>query len=415
MILLPASLFAVAVAALPEPLRPALALAAAERIAAASVAAVELAAAALPTLEPRPPPAVAWLLAASLVALTALAVRGTARRVLLCLTSNALLALAPAAATPSPPPRLVALEVGQGDALLVQGRRGAVLVDAGPATPGGVDLGRRVVVPALAALGVRRLDLLVVTHADLDHRGGAPSVLERVPVAALWLPYGARADPGFADLLEVAAARGVDVSERGAQAPPLHAGDLRVEPLWPPAAADHGSRNARSLVVRISAGAHRVLLPGDLDAGAEAALVASGADLAADVLALGHHGSRTSSTQAFLAAVAPTLALVSAPCHGRFGMPHPEVLARARAAAASVWWTGRDGALVVGLSEPLHAWGWAGSARRRAGCRFPRLWLRKGQGGMLRACSRLACAGPWSPPASRRSRSHGPAARRRAT
>jgi competence protein ComEC len=309
----------------------------------------------------------------------------------------------------------VALDVGQGDALLVQGRRGAVLVDAGPATPGGVDLGRRVVVPALAALGVRRLDLLVLTHADLDHRGGAPSLLERVPVAALWLPYGARSDPAFADLLEAAAARGVEVSERGAQAPPLRAGDLRVEPLWPPAAAGHGSRNQRSLVVRITAGAHRVLLPGDLEAESETALLASGADLRADVLALPHHGSRTSSTQPFLAAVAPVLALVSAPCHGRFGMPHPEVLARARAASASLWWTGRDGALVVGLAEPLHAWGWAASAQRRARCRSEGLWLGRGRGGMLRACPRSARAGPWSPPASRRSDSRSPPARRRAT
>jgi len=431
-VLLPASLFAVGVAALPEP--PLFALAAAERIAAASLAMVELAAATFPTLAPRPPPDVPWLAAAGLVALAALVARGTARRVVLCLASSALLAVAPPARVPAPLPRLVALDVGQGDALLVQGRRGAVLVDAGTATPGGVDLGRRVVGPALAALGVRHLDLLVVTHADLDHRGGAPSVLESVPVAALWLPYGARADPSFGSLLAVAAAHGVEVSERGAQAPPLRAGDLLVEPLWPPAEARHGSRNHRSLAVRITAGAHRVLLPGDLEAEAERALVASQADLRADVLALPHHGSRSSSTQPFLAAVAPAVALVSAPCHGRFGMPHPEVLARAQAAAASVWWTGRDGALIVGLGEPLHVWGWAASARGGARCRRKRAharaqrggaerssskparrWLWKGQGGMLRACSRSACARPGSPPASRGSDSRWPAARRRAT
>jgi len=414
-VVLPASLFAVGVAALPEALRPGFALAAAERIAAGSLAAVELAAAWLPTQGPRPPPDTPWLVAASLVALAALRARGAASRVLLCLASSALLALAPPARVPSPPPRLVALDVGQGDALLIQGRRGAVLVDAGRATPDGVDLGRRVVIPALAALGVRRLDLLVVTHADLDHRGGAPAVLEQVPVAALWLPYGSRADPGFGPLLAVAAAHGVEVSERGALAPPLRAGDLLVEPLWPLAGARHGSRNQRSLAVRITVGARRVLLPGDLEAEAETALIASQADLRADVLALPHHGSRSSSTQGFLAAVAPAVALVSAPCHGRFGMPHPEVLARAQRAAASVWWTGRDGALVVGLGEPLHVWGWAASARGGARCRCARRWLRKGQGGMLRACSCSACAGPSSPPASLFWGSRWPAAHRRAT
>jgi competence protein ComEC len=285
---------------------------------------------------------------------------------------------------------LVALDVGQGDALLVQGRLGAVLVDAGPATPDGVDLGSRVVVPALAALGVARLDLLVVTHADLDHRGGVPAVLARVPVGALWLPYGAREDPGFAAVLAAAAARGVTVREQGAQGPPLQAGDLRVEPLWPPASARGGSRNDRSLAVRVSVGARHVLLPGDLEAPAEAALVASGVDLRADVLALAHHGSRTSSSPALLAAVAPDLALVSAPCFGRFGMPHPEVRARARALGSPVWWTGRDGALVVGLGERLHVWGWAGAAGPR--CRRLRRWFHARRGGMLRACSRPVCA-----------------------
>ncbi len=414
-VVLPASLLAVAVVALPEAVRPNFALAAAERIAAGSLAAVEWAAAWLPTIGPRPPPGVAWLVAASLVAIAALRARSGLRRVLLCLASSALLAFAPPTTESAPLPRLVALDVGQGDALLIQGRRGAVLVDAAKATPGGVDLGRRVVVPALAALGVRRLDLLVVTHADLDHRGGAPAVLEQVSVAALWLPYGARAEPGFGPLLAAAAARGIRVSERGALAPPLRVGDLLVEPLWPPAGAKHGSRNDRSLAVRITVGGRRVLLPGDLEADAETRLIASQVDLRADVLALPHHGSRSSSTQRFLAAVAPSIALVSAPCHGRFGMPHPEVLARADSAAASVWWTGRDGALVVGLGEPLHVWGWAASARSGARCRRARRWLPKGQDGMLRACSHSARAGPWPPPASLSWGSRWPAARRRAT
>jgi competence protein ComEC len=361
-VLLPASLLSVAAAALPEELHSGLPLAAAERIAAGSLAAVEWAAAWLPTLGPRPPPVAVWLAAASLLAIAALCARAALYRVLLCLASSALLALAPPATLPVPLPRLVALDVGQGDAFLIQGRSGAVLVDAARATPGGVDLGRRVVVPALAALGVDRLDLLVVTHADLDHRGGAPAVLEQVPVAALWLPHGGRSDPGFSSLLAVAAARGTAVSERGLHSPPLRAGDLLVEPLWPPAGARHGSRNDRSLAVRITVGARRVLLPGDLEAEAETLLIASQGDLRADVLALSHHGSRSSSTQGFLAAVGASVALVSAPCHGRFGMPHPEVLARADSAAASVWWTGRDGALVVGLGEPLHVWGWASSA-----------------------------------------------------
>jgi len=90
------------------------------------------------------------------------------------------------------------LDVGQGDAIVVQGRSGALLVDGGTALPDGTDLGRSVVAPALAALGVARLDVVAASHADLDHRGGLAGVLEAVRVARLWLPAGGLAEPGFA-------------------------------------------------------------------------------------------------------------------------------------------------------------------------------------------------------------------------
>jgi competence protein ComEC len=101
-----------------------------------------------------------------------------------------------------------------------------------------------------------------------------------------------------------------------------------------------------------------VLLPGDLEAEAERALRASGRPLRADVLKLGHHGSRTSSTAAWLAAVDGAVAVASAPRSGRFGMPHPEVIARAGAAGYALWWTGRDGAVLVGFAPRLHVRGW---------------------------------------------------------
>jgi len=262
------------------------------------------------------------------------------------------------------------LDVGQGDAIVVQGERGALLVDGGTALAGGVDLGRSVVLPALAALGVRRLDLVAASHADLDHRGGLVSVLEAVPAERLWLPAGGLADPGFAGLVALAQRRGVVVEERGAGDPPLQAGDLAIEPLWPPhpAAGRAGlGDNDRSLVLRVEVAGEgtRVLLTGDLEARGEGALLATGGELAAEVLKLGHHGSRTSSSAPFLRAVGPSLALVSAPCLGRFAMPHPEVRARAAAAGASLWWTGRDGALLASMARPLAARGLA-PARPRA-------------------------------------------------
>jgi competence protein ComEC len=299
-----------------------------------------------------------------LVALAAASLRAkhTCSRVALAIAvSGVLLFAAPRPVEPEPA-RVVALDVGQGDALIVQDHAAAILIDAGPALRSGVDLGARVVVPALAALGIRRLDLVVATHADLDHRGGLPAVLRSIPVGELWLPYGAREEAGFRDSLELAKRYGVRVSSRGAGSATGEFGGMRVTPLWPPADATRGSRNDASLVVRVDVAGRRLLFPGDIEAGAEAALVASGAELRADVLALPHHGSRTSSSAIFLAAVAADVALASAPCGGRYAMPHPEVVARVRAHGLPLWWTGRDGALLVGLAGPLHVAGYADPA-----------------------------------------------------
>ena len=239
------------------------------------------------------------------------------------------------------------LDVGQGDATLIQGRSAAVLIDAGSAVPGRFDRGRSQVVPALRAAGVRRLDLLLATHADLDHRGGIPAVLEALPVDELWVPFGAAEDEGFAALFAAARSHGVRVVERGQGSAPTRLGDLIIAPLWPPADASRASRNDRSLVVRAVFGGVAILLAGDLERAGERGLLASGANVRADVLELPHHGSRTSSTSEFLDAVGATVAIVSAPCFGRFGMPHEEVVQRAARAGLTLWWTGRDGAVWI--------------------------------------------------------------------
>ena len=118
--------------------------------------------------------------------------RATSAKVMLATGGVALLAHYPAPPIAPPPPRLVTLDVGQGAAVVVQGRGAAILFDGGTAFSGGVDLGRSAVAPALAALGVTRLDLVIASHSDLDHRGGLPAVVERVPTTRLWLPAGGR-------------------------------------------------------------------------------------------------------------------------------------------------------------------------------------------------------------------------------
>jgi len=237
----------------------------------------------------------------------------------------------------------------------VQSAGAAILVDAGGAFPGG-DRGRDAVLPSLAALGVERLDLLALTHADLDHRGGAPAILRGLPVARLWLPRGGRDAAGFGAVLAAARQRGVPVVERGSGAAALALDGLRVESLWPPPDARWRGNDA-SLVLRVAAPGGRVLLAGDLSVEAERALIRSGADVAADLLLLPHHGSRTSSSAALLQAVGGVAVVASAPCQGRFRMPDPAVVERVRAHGYALWWTGRDGAVLAALGERrwLHA------------------------------------------------------------
>lgn len=363
LLLLPAALVAALALACGLPGSAAL-LGGAELAARATLRASEAAAAALPAAWAGAAPPGIWCLAAGALGLLALRTRSLALRSGVAAALSALLALAPAAPLGPAPPRALFLDVGQGDAALVQGRRAALLVDAGVALPGGgLDLGRVAVLPALRALGVARLDLVVASHADLDHRGGLVAVLAALPVGAVWLPRGASRDPGFAALRRAAAARGVPLHERGAGDPALVLGDLRVTPLWPRGPASEAERNDTSLVVRVDVAGRRLLFPGDLEAAGEAGLLASGADLASDVLKLPHHGSRSSSSPRLLAAVAPGVAVASAPCRGRFAMPHPAVAERLRDAGAALWWTGRDGAVWLALGGPLSAWSHAAARR----------------------------------------------------
>lgn len=331
--------------------------------------------------------------------LLCLRIPSTRMRLVASVALGLFLSFAPRHSLLSGQARAVFLDVGQGDAILVQGAPDAdgktpnVLVDAGTAIPGSFDAGRSVVVPALRALGVRELDLLIVTHADLDHRGGVPSVLDRVRVKEIWIPRGrsqsaeqtacieaalppralqadatatqnsvtqcGEAEDGFEDLRAKATQRKIPMRERGLEDPALQLGSLQITPLWPPSENSvQFQDNDASLVVRVSGPDFSLLLPGDLERAGERAWLDAVPTQKVDILKLGHHGSRSSSTREFLEKTDATLGIVSAPCHGRFGMPHREVVERSRAQALSLWWTGRDGAVVVALEKPLWVRGW---------------------------------------------------------
>jgi len=218
---------------------------------------------------------------------------------------------------PRPPAGSVAvtvLDVGQGLAVAVETHRHLLLFDAGPKTYGGRDAGEDVVLPWLRHRGHHRIDRLIVSHADADHAGGLGSILRDVPVTSLMLSPQHRWDGPV---------------ERCTAGQRWTWDGVDFEILHPPSRAPPGSsENDASCVLRIGAGAQRLLLTADIEQAAEAQLLRRPDALRADVLLVPHHGSLSSSSAAFLDAVRPQVALLSVGYLNRFGQPAPAVLAR---------------------------------------------------------------------------------------
>jgi len=236
------------------------------------------------------------------------------------------------------------LDVGQGDAALVRSPGGAtVLVDGGPDP--------RAVATELVSLGVRRLDAVVATHPHADHLEGLPAVLARFPVALVLEP-GCPADaPSYEAFLDAIARAGVPVLHPRA-GDRISVGDLVLDVLSPPACfqGTESDPNNDSLVIRLARGGDVVLFAGDAEEPAQELLLGFGPALRADVLKVPHHGGDT-SLDAFLAAVAPEVAVVSVGEDNPYGHPAPEVIAALRASGARVWRTDLAGDVVVGFSD----------------------------------------------------------------
>lgn len=249
----------------------------------------------------------------------------------------------PSAAERAGEARLVALDVGQGDALLLVTDRGRVLVDGGGTFDASYDFGRTRLLPRLAALGAVSFDAIVLSHPHPDHAQGLQSALKLLPVGRLYLPRGAPRNGFLDEALGAAAKAGVPAEALGA-GDRFEAAGLVFEALHPgPDTYARSPENNGSLVLRLGLGGRTVLLTGDVEAAAEADLVESGALLGADVLKVPHHGSRTSTTPGFLERVAPRVALVSVGRRNRFGHPGRGVIERLCASGARVFRTDRHG------------------------------------------------------------------------
>jgi len=268
----------------------------------------------------------------------------------------------------APPPgefRLSVLDVGQGGATLIETAHHSMLFDAGPG-PEASDAGARVVVPFLQTHGIDRLDRVMISHGDSDHAGGAAAVFDAIGVASLQASV-----PPDHRLWQLAAAAGV--SRRA----PCRAGAVwiwdavRFEVLWPDRAPDPQAPNLTACVLRVSNARHAAVLPADIEAPSERALVArmaaAGTDaaagtgtkpgraggptraarlaatLGAELLLAPHHGSKTSSSATLLAAISPRMVVFQVGYRNRFHHPSPSVVARYRARGVAQFRSDRDG------------------------------------------------------------------------
>jgi len=228
-------------------------------------------------------------------------------------------------------------DVGQGDAVLFQGEDFTILIDAGRHD-------RADVVPYLERAGVEAIDLFIGTHPHADHVGQCADVMHRFPVGEVWLSGDAHTTRTFERCIDAILAS--DAGYREPRAGEVYQiGAARVEVLHPATLSDGFNNN--SIVVRVVYGDVAFLMTGDAEAEAEAAMLGRRHRLSADVLKVGHHGSRTSSTAAFLQAVRPGVAIYSAGRDNPYGHPHAETLRTVAALGIPLYGTDVHGTIRV--------------------------------------------------------------------
>ncbi len=245
---------------------------------------------------------------------------------------------------------IVAIDVGQGDALALRSPAGRwVLVDAGPRSPS-FDAGARRVVPYLRRRGVDRLEALILTHGDLDHIGGASAVLERVEVGGVLDPGLALGRRPYQETLTAARDRGVGwwaaASRRMLE---LDGMELRVLYPWSddvPDGEPAPDPNDFSVVVLLRFGRFGALLTGDAPAAVEEAVLRR-IDGPVQLLKVGHHGSSTSTSRTVVESLRPEVAVVPVGWRNRYGHPHPDVLRRLDGAGVRIYRTDLDGTVSI--------------------------------------------------------------------
>ncbi len=237
--------------------------------------------------------------------------------------------------------RIYFLDVGQGDCTLIRTRDGDILIDAGP------ESAQDALCLRLRKLGVKEIALAVFTHPDEDHVGGADGVFERISVREVWLPTREMDNPSAARM-EDAIKKNGSLRKDVRAGEVLTIGGVNVAALAPLGDAS-GDPNDNSIVLRVSCGEIGMLFMGDASAKVEQKLVQNYAHehLSAQLYKVGHHGSSTSNTEAFLEVVNPTYAVICSSIDNSYGHPHGVVVERLQTIGATVLMTATDGEVVL--------------------------------------------------------------------
>lgn len=232
------------------------------------------------------------------------------------------------------------IDVGQGDSILVQFPNGCVmLIDAGPDGSGAP------VISYLKQQGIKKIDYLVATHPHADHIGGMAAVIEEFDINKVYMPKVTHTSKTFEDML-------LSIKSKGLKITPARAGlsifeqDGLQAAFTAPCGSDYESLNNYSAVVKIQYGSTSFLLTGDAEDLSEKEMLASDADLQADVLKVGHHGSSSSTTPDFLKSVSPEYAVISVGADNQYGHPHQETLDMLTDAGVEIYRTDVHGTVI---------------------------------------------------------------------